>query len=83
MARIFALDAIVVITLFVVFATRFFTRRAIERAPGLVLGVRWAVASTLVAFGIGVWMVVLQGRLVGEGGSAVWPHALGFHALQA
>lgn len=82
-AALFGLDAIVVITLFVVFATRFFTRRAIEGAPGIVLGVRWAVAATLVAFGIGVWMIVLEGRQVGAEGSAVWPHALGFHALQA
>lgn len=82
-ATLFGLTAGIVILQFLVFGASFFTRRASDRASHLTTGVRWAVAANVVALGVGIWMIVMQGRAVGEGGSAIWSHAIGFHALQA
>lgn len=82
-SALFGLDSLLVIGLFVVFASWFYRGRAAPGHPGIRLGVRWASVATLLAFGIGVWMIAMEGRRVGAGGSALWPHALGFHALQA
>lgn len=82
-AALFGLDSVLVTVLFLTFAASFFTRRADLERPALVLGVRWASAAALLAFGVGFWMIALQGREVGLEGSALPPHALGFHALQA
>lgn len=82
-ATLFAVDAVAVILLFLVLSTRWFTRRARVCAPEIVVGARWAAVSTVSALAVGGWMIAMEGRAVGEGGSALWPHALGFHALQA
>ena len=76
---IFFLDAIFIMVLFLVLAWRFV--RA-ETTP-LRLAVRYAAAACLVAFGVGIWMSIFQGRMVGVEGNLLPIHAAGFHGLQA
>lgn len=82
-AALFGLDAIVVTSLFAWFAARLWSGRVSRDLPGTLLGARWATLSAFAAFGVGFWMIAMQGRTIDPAGSAVWPHALGFHALQA
>lgn len=56
-------------------------KRPFER-PLLLMGVRYAFLSVLVANLAGIWMILLQDRLTGEGGNVIVLHGLGFHALQ-
>jgi hypothetical protein len=57
-------------------------KRPFER-PLLLLGIRYAFLSVLVANLAGIWMILLQDRLTGDGGNVIVLHGLGFHALQA
>ncbi|TME33367.1 MAG: hypothetical protein E6I75_15540 [Chloroflexi bacterium] len=47
------------------------------------LGLRYAIGATMLAFSAGIWMSVNQGRYTGAAGNILPLHALGFHALQA
>ena len=76
---VFFLDAVFIMVLFLVLAWRFL--RA-ETTP-LRLAVRYAAAACLVSFGVGIWMSIFQGRLVGAEGNLLPIHAAGFHGLQA
>ncbi len=76
---VFFLDALFIMVLFLVLAWRFF--RA-ETTP-LRLAVRYAAAACLVSFGVGIWMSVFGGRMVGVEGNVLLIHAAGFHGLQA
>ena len=75
----FGLAAITYITVFVVLWLRFFQ----PPATLLRLSIRYAGASTMLAFAAGVGMTIAQGRGVGEAGNMLLMHALSFHALQA
>jgi hypothetical protein len=76
---LFALVAIGQIVVFAVLAVRFF------RMPSrlVVLGIRYAILATFLAFGAGIWMSVVNGRESGDAGNILILHALGFHGLQA
>jgi hypothetical protein len=49
----------------------------------LVVAARWAGASMLIGFLVGIWLSANQGRFVGEAGNLLPLHAAGFHAVQA
>ena len=80
---LFGLESLVIIVATVLLAVPFFRKRQPETRPLLVLGIRYAFVSTMVAFAGGVWMIVLQGRYTGDAGNLIVLHGLGFHALQA
>lgn len=76
---VFFLDALFIMVLFIALAWRFF----VADATPLRLAVRYATAACLVSFGVGIWMSVNQGRMLGDGGNLMPIHAAGFHGLQA
>ena len=80
---LFGLESLVIIVATVLLAVPFFRKRQPETRPLLVLGIRYAFVSTMVAFAGGVWMILLQGRYTGDAGNLIVLHGLGFHALQA
>jgi hypothetical protein len=80
---IFFLAALGVLVLFLVLMTSFFRSDVIPDHPGLRLALRYATVGSLVAFGSGIAMSVLSGRVVGGSGDLMTIHAVGFHGLQA
>jgi hypothetical protein len=80
---LFGLESLVIIAATVLLAVPFFRKYRPGARPLLVLGIRYAFFSTMVAFAGGVWMIVLQGRYTGDAGNLIVLHGLGFHALQA
>lgn len=80
---LFALNSLLLIVLTVMIAIPFFRRRHVFGRASLVLGIRYAMVSIMVAFAAGIWMIVLQGRYAGDGGNLIVLHGIGFHALQA
>jgi hypothetical protein len=79
----FTLVALGLIAMFTILAVRI-VRRGTGGADGLVLlGLRYAIGATMLAFAAGVWMSAIQGRYTGEAGNILPLHAFGFHALQA
>jgi hypothetical protein len=79
----FVLVALGLIVTFSILAVKL-VRRGTAGADGLVLlGLRYAIGATMLAFAAGVWMSAIGGRYTGEAGNILPLHALGFHALQA
>lgn len=77
---LFFLAALALIVNFVILAAKLMTAK---RGGLILLGLRYACASTLIAFGAGLWMSAIQGRLQSPAGNILPLHALGFHGLQA
>ena len=75
---VFFLDAVFIMALFLVLAWRFLR----AEATPLRLAVRYGATASLVSFGVGIWMSVFQGRMVGAEGNLLPIHAAGFHGLQ-
>jgi hypothetical protein len=69
--------------LFLIFAWRVLKRSLVSADGLLVLGTRYACASTLLAYLTGFWMFALGGPNVGPAGNLLPLHAIGFHGLQA
>ncbi|MGM0882492.1 MAG: hypothetical protein ACQEXQ_15810 [Bacillota bacterium] len=80
---LFGLESLVIIVATVLLAVPFFRKRRPEVRPLLILGIRYAFVSTMVAFAGGLWMIALQSRYTGDAGNLIVLHGLGFHALQA
>jgi hypothetical protein len=79
----FVLVALGLIVMFMILAVKL-ARRGTGGGDGLVLlGLRYAICATLLAFAAGIWMSAIQGRYTGVAGNILPMHALGFHALQA
>jgi len=79
----FALVALLLVVVYVIFAIPYFRRKTFERSPETVLGIRYAMAAVMLSFGGGIWISVNGGRFIAEEGNLIWFHGLGFHALQA
>ncbi|WP_253944882.1 hypothetical protein [Paenibacillus sp. NEAU-GSW1] len=80
---LFALESLVFIVFTVLLAIPFFRKDRPVTRPLLVLGIRYAFVSTMVAFAGGLWMIALMGRYTGDAGNLIVLHGLSFHALQA
>ncbi len=80
---VFFVAALGVITLFCILAIKLW-RRDLHGAEGvLLLGIRYAIGATMVAFAAGLWMSAAAGRRAGVAGNILPLHAIGFHGLQA
>ena len=80
---LFFLAALGVIALFYILAVKLM-RRGVQGAEGrILLGIRYAIAATLIAFAAGLWMSAAAGRHAGVAGNILPLHAVGFHGLQA
>lgn len=76
---IFFLAALAIMVLFLILAWKFFTA---ESTP-LRIAVRYASVAALVSFGVGIFMSIQNGRMIGQEGNLLLIHAAGFHGLQA
>lgn len=54
-----------------------------KRADGFNLSLRYGFLSNLLGVLSGVWMILLQGRMTGEGVDIMLLHFIGFHGYQA
>ncbi|HTS50916.1 MAG TPA: hypothetical protein VMH05_23380 [Bryobacteraceae bacterium] len=80
---VFFVVALGVITLFCILAVKLW-RHSLRGSDGvLLLGIRYAIGATAVAFAAGLWMSAAAGRRAGPAGNILPLHAIGFHGLQA
>ena len=80
---VFFLVALGVLALFCILALKLL-RRDVHGTDGLLfLGIRYAIAASMIAFAAGVWMSAIAGRRFGAAGNILPLHAIGFHGLQA
>lgn len=80
---LFFLSAVGLLVLFAVLISRFFSARALPDHPTLRIALLYAAGSAFLAFGVGIGMSVLNGRMIAGAGNLMPVHAAGFHALQA
>jgi hypothetical protein len=80
---IFFLSALGLIVLFAVLLAGFFRESALPDHPALRLALRYAAGGAMIAFGVGIAMSGLGGRVVASAGDLMPIHAVGLHALQA
>jgi hypothetical protein len=80
---VFLLVALTTLVLFVIMAVRFFRRDRPHQDSPVLLAIKYGCASSLGAFGAGIWMSTIAGRHTGVAGNILPLHALGFHGLQA
>ncbi|MDX1566181.1 MAG: hypothetical protein R3223_00175, partial [Longimicrobiales bacterium] len=76
---IFFLAALAIMVLFLILAWKFFR----AEATPLRIAVRYASAAALVSFGVGIFMSIQNGRMMGAEGNLLLIHGAGFHGLQA
>jgi len=80
---VFFLAAVGFIVMFCILAIKL-VRRETHGPEGLVLlGIRYGIAATMLAFAAGLWMSAMAGRKFGGAGNILPLHAIGFHGLQA
>jgi hypothetical protein len=79
---LFGIDSLLLVILALLLTIQFFRINAPFERPLLILGIRYALLSVLVANFAGVWMILLQDRLTGDAGNLIVLHGIGFHALQ-
>ncbi|MBB3112227.1 hypothetical protein FHS18_004313 [Paenibacillus phyllosphaerae] len=80
---LFATVAMLLIVLYLPFASYFFRAKTYRANPEMVLSARYAIIAILLSFAAGIWISMNTGRFTGSGGNIIWLHGLGFHALQA
>jgi hypothetical protein len=80
---VFGVVAIGLIVHFSVLALKLVSRPIDERRDLVLLAIRYACLSVMIAFAAGLWMIVIQGRRTGMAGNILPLHAAGFHGLQA
>jgi hypothetical protein len=80
---LFFLAALAIWLLFFLLIRTFFRPDALPDHRPLRLSLRYAAAGAFMAFGVGLVMSVLGGRVSGAAGDFMLAHAAGFHALQA
>ena len=80
---VFFLTALGTLVMFVIMTAKFFRRDRADRDSLVLLAIKYGSVAAFGAFGAGIWMSVIQGRVTGERGNILPLHALGFHGLQA
>ncbi|WP_332694542.1 hypothetical protein [Halalkalibacter lacteus] len=80
---LFGLVAIAMIVFYVILAMQFFSKGSMKtKRLRVILGIRYGMFSTMLAFAAGIWIITMQSRFIGESGNIIWLHGLGFHGLQ-
>jgi hypothetical protein len=80
---LFAFTAVLNTVLFVLLGLRFFRGDVLADRPVLRLGIRYGAVAVFLSFGVGVVMIVVQGRVFGDEGNLLVSHGLGVHGIQA
>ena len=79
---LFGVVALLFVILLILLMIQFFRIKPPYERPLLILGIRYALVSVLLANMAGIWMSILQDRFVGDAGNLIVLHGMGFHALQ-
>ncbi|MFD1739538.1 hypothetical protein ACFSCX_23945 [Bacillus salitolerans] len=79
---VFGVMSLVLVMLAIWLTIRFLRMKPPYERPLLLLGIRYAFVSVVVANMAGIWMILLQDRFTGEAGNLIVLHGIGFHALQ-
>lgn len=79
---LFGITSIILVIITFQLAMQFLRMKYPFERPLLILGIRYAFISVLLANLAGIWMIVLQGRFTGDMGNLIVLHGIGFHALQ-
>lgn len=79
---LFGVISLLLVILALLLTIQFFRIKSPYESPMLILGIRYAFLSVLIANLAGVWMILLQDRFTGDAGNLIILHGLGFHALQ-
>lgn len=77
---LFGLTALAMIVTVTMLGVSFFRNR---RNDLLTISIRYGFAAVGLAFIVGLWMSIIQGRLVGAAGNLLPAHGVGFHGIQA
>ena len=80
---VFAVDALLLLLAYAALAAQYFRKRSAAIRPDMVLAIRYAMSAVMLSFAAGIGISLNGGSGVGESGSLMWLHGLGFHALQA
>jgi hypothetical protein len=79
---LFGVVSLLLIASALLLTIQFFRLKPPYERPFLIMGIRYAFLSVLVANIVGIWMILLQGRFTGDAGNLIVLHGIGFHALQ-
>lgn len=79
---VFAVVSLTIVMLGLLLMVQFFRIKKPFERHLLIIGTRYAFLSVLAANAAGIWMIVLQDRLIGVSGNFIVLHGIGFHALQ-
>lgn len=79
---LFGIFSLLLIILALLLTIQFFRIKSPYERPLLIIGIRYAFLSVLVANIAGIWMILLQDRFIGDTGNLIVLHGIGFHALQ-
>ncbi len=79
---LFGVVSIIFVVSALLLTIQFFRIKYPYERPLLIMGIRYALLSVLIANGAGIWMIVLQDRFTGNEGNLIVLHGMGFHALQ-
>ncbi|WP_062049041.1 hypothetical protein [Bacillus sp. JCM 19034] len=79
---VFGIVSLSLVVLIIILTIQFFRLRPPHERPLLMLGIRYAFVSAIMANAAGLWMIILQSRFTGDAGNIIVLHGIGFHALQ-
>jgi hypothetical protein len=79
---LFGVVSLLFVTLALLLMIQFFRIKYPFERPLLIIGIRYAFLSVLLANMAGIWMILLQDRFTGYAGNLIVLHGMGFHALQ-
>ncbi|MDR0271458.1 hypothetical protein [Paenibacillus sp.] len=80
---IFGVVALLLVVFYLVLAIMYFRPKVYQTQPEIITGIRYAMVAVMLSFAAGIWISMIQSRMVGLHGNIIWLHGLGFHALQA
>lgn len=79
---LFGVVSLIIVVLMLLLTIQFFRIKTPFERPLLLIGIRYALFSVLIANLAGIWMILLQDRFSGDTGNIIVLHGIGFHALQ-
>ncbi|WP_338448827.1 hypothetical protein R4Z09_21785 [Niallia oryzisoli] len=79
---VFAVVSLTIVILGLLLMVQFFRIKKPFERHLLIIGTRYAFLSVLAANAAGIWMILLQDRLIGVSGNFIVLHGIGFHAMQ-
>lgn len=79
---LFGVVSLIIVILGLLLLVQFFRLKKPFHRPLLIMGIRYAFLSVLVANIAGIWMILLQDRFTGDSGNLIVLHGISFHAMQ-